>query len=101
MSPFNKTFTYNFTPNSTKNLNPEIEQLMNSSRYNTCLQGRTSALGQEAFKILRDTNLMRFQQASGEKMTQRNFNVRREEMQQRQRDFSDCQADYHNQLRNA
>jgi len=80
MSPFGKTF--HFTPTS-KKVHPEIEQLINSSRYNTCLQGRTSALAQDAFKILRDTNLMRYQQNLGEKICQNNYASRKEEMHQR------------------
>lgn len=79
MSPFNKTMSFNLSPQ--KALKPEIDQLMNSSRYNTCLQGRTSALGQDAFKILRDTNLMRYQQAIGEKMEKNHYAQRLEEMQ--------------------
>ena len=41
-------------------MNPEIELLLNATPKISCLKAGTSAMGQEAFKIMKSGNLMRF-----------------------------------------
>lgn len=54
----------------------------------------TSNLGHDAFKILRDTNLMRIQQSDGEKHTTKQYRILRDEMNGRKKAFDESVADY-------
>ena len=54
----------------------------------------TSALGHDAFKILRNTNLMRLQQLEGEKQTTTQYSKLKNEMLNRKKAFDDSVADY-------
>jgi len=54
----------------------------------------TSALGHDAFKILRNTNLMRMQQNDGEKITNKHYRHMREEMAGRKKAFDESVNDY-------
>jgi len=55
---FGKTFNYK-TPMS-KAIHPEIDHLLLANPGMSCLQAGTSNLGQATFKVMRNTNLMRF-----------------------------------------
>jgi hypothetical protein len=54
----------------------------------------TSALGHDAFKILRNANLMRLQQLEGEKQTTSQYQKLKNEMYNRKKAFDDSVADY-------
>ena len=54
----------------------------------------TSNLGHDAFKILRNANLMRLQQMEGEKQTSSQYNKLRHEMYNRKKAFDTSVADY-------
>lgn len=54
----------------------------------------TSNLGHDAFKIMRNTNLMRMQGSNGEKTTQKQYNILRDEMFGRKKAFDESVTDY-------
>lgn len=54
----------------------------------------TSALGHDAFKIMRNTNLMRMQQEQGEKLTAKHYRMLRDEMLGRKKAFDESIQDY-------
>jgi len=68
-------------------LHPEIDHLLQANPQLTCLKAGTSDLGQSTFKVIRSTNLMRFQQAQAEQETQAHYLKLREEMMGRQSQF--------------
>ena len=80
--------------NQNKKLHPEIENLLSSSRKMFSMKAGTSNLGHDAFKILRDTNLMRFQQQEGANKTQKQYEMLRDEMNVRKTDFDKSVSDY-------
>lgn len=82
------------SPDTKKRVPTEIEHLMSANRNMHSLKARSSNLGHDAFKILRDTNLMRFQQDQGEKLTNKQFMVLRDEMNGRKKAFDESVADY-------
>lgn len=79
---------------SPKNAKPEIEQLLNSSRHDTCLPGKTTNLGQFAFKVLKDTNLMSYQSAMGEDKLRQEFRLKKEALDRRMLEAKICHEDY-------
>jgi len=56
-----KTFTF-FAPTISESsaVNPEIELLLHATPKQSCLRAGTSALGQEAFKVMKTGNRMRY-----------------------------------------
>lgn len=54
----------------------------------------TSALGHDAFKIMRNTNLMRMQTNEGEKVTDKHYRHLRDEMMGRKKAFDESVTDY-------
>ena len=78
--------------NQNKKPHPEIENLLSSSRKMFSMKAGTSNLGHDA--ILRDTNLMRFQQQEGANKTQKQYEMLRDEMNVRKTDFDKSVSDY-------
>jgi hypothetical protein len=71
-----------------------MENLLQATPRQTCMPAGTSALGHDAFKILRNANLMRLQQLEGEKQTQSQYQKLRNEMYNRKKAFDESVTDY-------
>lgn len=50
-------------------MNPEVELLLQATPLQTCLKAGTSALGQQAFQVMKSSNLARLQMEDAEKVT--------------------------------
>lgn len=72
----------------------EIENLLSAGRNQNCLGAGASNLGHDAFKILKDTNLMRFQHDQGVKKTDKQYSILKEEMNGRRKAFEESVIDY-------
>lgn len=94
-APFGKTFHFASPVTARASpMAPEIENLLSATPRQTCMPAGTSALGHDAFKIMRNTNLMRMQQVEGEKTTQKHFRHLRDEMLGRKKAFDESVNDY-------
>jgi len=71
--------------------------LLSASRRQQYLPN-ASNLGHDAFKILKDTNLMRFQREMGEKSTNKAYLILRDEMTGRKKAFDESITDYKQSL---
>ena len=67
---------------------------MAASPRQTCIPAGSSDLGQAAFKIMKNTNLMRQQINQGELNTDKAYETLRNEMQGRKKAFEENVADY-------
>lgn len=61
MQPISSQFSFQ----SPTKVVPEIESILGTSRFNPSVKGSLSPLGLEAVKIIKDTNLMRYQNSQG------------------------------------
>lgn len=71
-----------------------MEDLLAATPLQTCLPPGASGLGQEAFKIMRKTNLMRLQTQTNEKFEAKHYAKLKEEMNGRRQAFDEAVQDY-------
>lgn len=96
-APFRSTFNFK-SPEPLKKLPNEIDNLLSASRRQHYLGAGATNLGHDAFKILKDTNLMRFQRETGEKNTNKAYSILRDEMLGRKKAFDESVTDYKQSL---
>merc|ERR1712203_20908 len=93
-APFGKTFNFASPHSHRSSHHKEINNMLDATPRQRCMPAGTSNLGHDAFKILKDTNLMRVQQNDGEKHTTKQFRILRDEMNGRKKAFEESVADY-------
>lgn len=85
-APFNQTFSF-MTPRTgmNKTLHPDVDHLLHSNPAMSCLQAGSSELAQATFKMMRNTNMMRFGANRASEKAEDHYTRLRNEMLDRKR----------------
>jgi hypothetical protein len=87
-APFNQTYTFmtpKNNPRHNQTLHPDVDHLLNANAEMSCLQAGSSDLAQATFKMMRNTNMMRFGTNMVQSKVDNDYQRMRDEMLERQR----------------
>ena len=80
--------------NNTRTLHPEVDHLLHSNPEMTCLQAGSSELAQATFKMMRNTNMIRFGSNFAQTKADDSYQRLKDEMLERKRLHQQQVADY-------